>query len=105
RKPKKSSWSVVPGDAESDGITAAKTQRRDARPGVAILHGVQQRREHARAAGTDRVSESDRAAVDVDALPVPAQRLPVGKRLRCERFVGLDQIVVTDAAIALFHQV
>ena len=69
-----------------------------ARPGraPAILQRVEQRRQHAGAARADRMAERDRAAVHVDAVPVPAQPPAVGERLRRERLVRLDQIVVAD---------
>jgi len=42
------------------------------------LHGVQERRENACPAGADGMSERDRATVDIDALPVPAELFAVG---------------------------
>ena len=58
----------------------------------AVLHRVEERGEHARAARADRMPERDRAAVHVHARPVPAELLAVGERLRRERLVRLDQV-------------
>ena len=52
--------------------------------------------EHARAARADRMTERDRAAVHVHAIPVPAECRAVRERLRRERLVRLDEIVVAD---------
>ena len=51
------------------------------------------------------MAQGDRAAVDVDAVPVPAERAAVGERLHGERLVGLDQVVVADGGAGLLHQV
>ena len=40
----------------------------------------------------DRVAERDRAAVDVDLVPVEAELAAVGQHLRGERLVDLDQV-------------
>src|SRR3712207_1985479 len=92
-------------DAHRDGVAAAEAERGESRARVAVLHGVQQRREHARAARADRVAERDRAAVHVDAVPVPAEPLPVGERLRGEGLVRLDELEVADLAARLLHEV
>ena len=65
------------------------------------------------ATGQDDVSTSDTAlhrdtpakAIDVDAVPIPAESVAVGDRLRREGFVGFDEIVVADARAVLSHQV
>ena len=44
----------------------------------------------------DRVAERDRAAVDVDLVPVEAELATVGQRLRGERLVDLDQVERLD---------
>ena len=78
------------------GVAAAQAERGEAGLLAALLQRVEQRDQHARARGADRVPERDRAAVDVDAVPVPAERVAVGQRLRRERLVGLDQVEVAD---------
>jgi hypothetical protein len=89
---------------ERHGVAAAQAQRRQARLRVAVLHGVQQRREHARARRADGVAQRHGAAVHVHAVPVPAQAGAVRQRLHGERLVGLDQVVVADLASLLLHQ-
>src|SRR5687768_9368511 len=64
---------VGPLDGQRDGVAAAEAQGGEAGSGPAILHGVQQRRQHARAARSDRVSERYRPAVHVDVVPLPAE--------------------------------
>src|SRR5687768_16829377 len=64
---------VGPLDGQRDGVAAAEAQRGEAGSGPAILHRVQQRRQHARAARSDRVSERYRPAVHVDVVPLPAE--------------------------------
>src|SRR5687768_8727721 len=95
---------VGPLDGQRDGVAAAEAKRRETGPGPAILHGVQQRRQHARAARADGVSERDRAAVHVHAVPFPAEALPVRERLRCECLVRFDEIVIPDLCSAFLHE-
>jgi len=77
----------------------------DETPGVAIAQRVQQRRQHPRAAGADGVTERDRTAMHIDPIPIPLQLLAIGERLRREGFVGFDEIVVTDRAALLAHEI
>ena len=84
--------------AKRDGVAAAEAERRETRLRTAILHRVKKCRQNARAAGADRVAQRDRAAVDVHAIPVPAQPLAVGECLRRERFIRLDEIVVARSS-------
>src|SRR5690349_13248932 len=53
-------------DAHGNAHAAADAQGREALLGIALLHLVQQGHEHARAGCTDRVTDRDGAAVDVD---------------------------------------
>src|SRR6266550_2118308 len=92
-------------DAERDGVAAAEAERGKTLFRTTILHRVQKRRQDTRSARSDRMSERDRAAVDVDALPIPAELFAVSDGLRCECFVGLDQIVVADLGPRLLHQI
>src|SRR5205807_3430193 len=62
--------------------------------GVALLHFVQQRHKDAGARRTDRVTDRDRTAVDVDLGGIPAEVLVDGTGLRRKRFVGFDEIKV-----------
>src|SRR6267154_3623022 len=61
--------------AHGDAHAAADAERGQALLGVALLHLVEQRGEHARARGADRVTERDRAAIDVELGRVEAQFL------------------------------
>ena len=71
-----------------------------ARPsfGVAVDHGVNQRRGDPRTAGPERMADGDRAAADVDLLFVEPSIRMHAKRLRRERFVQLDQVDVLRAS-------
>src|SRR5690348_12653939 len=59
--------------AEGDRISATEAERGEPGRLVPVLQGVQQRREHARAARADRMPERDGAAVHVDAVPIPVE--------------------------------
>ena len=94
--------------ASTDSATALPPPRQSvARPGprLPVAHGVEQGREHPRAAGADRMAERDGAAVHVDPVPVPAQRAAVGQRLHREGLVGLDEVVVADRGAGLLQQI
>ena len=63
---------------ETESATASPPPRQSvARPvEIAVLQRIQQRGEHAGTARADRMAECDRAAVHVDAIPVPSQPAP-----------------------------
>src|ERR1700733_13547110 len=88
--------SSLPLDAHGDAHAAADAERGKALLGVALLHLVQQRHQHARPGGTDRMADRDRAAIDVDLGEIPAEVLVDRAGLRGERLVGLDQIEVPE---------
>ena len=52
----------------------------------------------------DRVAERDRAAVDVDLVPVEAELATVGEGLRGERLVDLDQVERLDRHLDAVEQ-
>src|SRR6202035_5017784 len=54
---------------------AADAQRGEALLGIALLHLVKQRHQHAGARGADRMANGDGAAVDVDLAGIPAEIL------------------------------
>src|SRR4051812_41758134 len=87
---------VHPRDAEGNRVTTAEAQRREAALLVSILERVEQRRQHTRAARSDRMAERNRAAVYVHVVPVPVESRAVGKCLRGECLVRLDEIEVAD---------
>src|SRR5262249_28090975 len=73
--PSARSWRTLPLHAHRNAHAAADAERGKAFLGVALLHLVQQRHQHARAGGADRMAERDRATVDVDLRRVPAEVL------------------------------
>src|SRR3989442_725815 len=92
-------------DAQRNCVTAAEAKSRQSLLRASLFHGVEERGQHPRAARANRMSKCDRAAIDVNALPIPAELLAIGDRLRGKRFVGFDQIVIADLRSGLFHQI
>src|SRR4029079_7169807 len=91
----------IPLDAHGDAHAAADAQRGEALFGIALLHLVQQRHQHASAGCADRMADGAGAALDGDLARIPAEILVHGKRLRGEGFVGLDQIEIADLPAGL----
>src|SRR5438874_12423606 len=60
-------------DAHRNSHAAADAQRREAFLCIALLHFVEQGHEDARAGRADRMPESNRAAIDVDPVGIPAE--------------------------------
>ena len=89
--------------AHRNAHAAADAQRGEALLGVAPLHLVEQRHQHARAGRADRMADRDRAAVDVDLVGVPAEILVDRAGLRGEGLVGFDQIEVGLAPAGLLQ--
>src|SRR5487761_2342599 len=81
-------------DTECNAHATPDAQRGDALPGIAALHFVQQRHQNAAAGRTNRVTDRDRTAVDVDLARVPAHLVVDGAGLRGEGFVDLEQVEV-----------
>ena len=67
------------------------------------LQRVEQRRQHARAAGADRVAERDGAAVDVHLRRIDAELAQDGHGLHRERFVQLEEIDVLQVPADLLR--
>ena len=67
-------------------------ERRDAARGAGASHLVDQRRGQAGAAATKRVTDRNRAVVDVQFCVVDAQLALAGEDLRGERLVQLEQV-------------
>src|SRR6266851_9048364 len=93
--------SSIPRDAHRDAHAAADAQRGEALLGIALLHFVQQRDQHAGTGSADGVADRDRAAVDVDLGSIPAEILVDGAGLRREGLIGLDQIEIADVPAGL----
>ena len=70
----------------------ADAERRDAARGADASHLVDQRRGQAGAAATKRVTDRNRAAIDVQFCVVDAQLALAGEGLRGERLVQLEQV-------------
>src|SRR5919205_677248 len=83
-------------EGRRDGAAAAETQRRHAVAALAAAQLVEQGRDDSRSRGADRVPERDRAAIDVDLVPVEPQLAPIGERLRGKRLVDLDEVELVD---------
>src|SRR5579871_6474835 len=81
---------------QGDSAAAAQTERCQPAPTTAPTQFIEQRRQHTRAAGANGMTECHRAAVDVDAVPVPIQLFTVCQHLRGKGFVDLDQIEIAD---------
>src|ERR1700724_3609454 len=72
--------------AHGDPHAAADAERGKALLGIALLHLVQQRHQHARTGCANGMAESDRAAIDVDPGSIPAEVLVDRAGLRREGF-------------------
>src|SRR5450759_5189786 len=88
-------------NAHGDAHAAADAQSGEALLGIALLHFMQQRHQHARAGCADWMAERDRAAVDVDLGGIPAEVLVDRAGLRREGFIGLDQVEIADVPAGL----
>src|SRR5208282_5792891 len=69
---------------------------------VTARHLVQERGQDSRARGTDRMSEGNGAAVDIDDRRVPTEVLVDRERLGREGFIGFHQLEVLDGPSRLF---
>src|SRR5436305_15338540 len=77
--------------AHRNAHAAADAERGKAFLGIALAHLVQQGDEHPRPGRADRMSERDRAAVDVDLGGIPTKVFVHRARLRRKGLVRLDQ--------------
>src|ERR1700688_659824 len=90
--------------AHGDAHAAADAERGEALFGVALLHFVQERDQHARARGADRVANGDGAAIDVHLAGVPAEILVDRASLCGECLIGFDEIEIADAPAGLLQR-
>ena len=72
--------------------------------GIAPDHFIKQRHENARAAGADRMAESNRAAVDVHLRGIEFELFHDGDGLYGKRFVQFDKIDVGAGSIRSLRQ-
>src|SRR5438445_9425995 len=67
--------------AHRDAHAAADAERGEALLGIAPLHLMQKRHQHARTGSPDRMAERNRSAIDIDLRGVPAEVLVDGASL------------------------
>src|SRR4051812_15393690 len=79
-------------EGHRDRAAAAQAEGREPVAAFAATELVKQRGDDAGTARTDRVPERDRAAVDVDAVPVEPELAAVGEDLGGERLVDPDEV-------------
>jgi hypothetical protein len=79
--------SLPPFEDRRQALSYADAERRDAARRAGASHLVDQRRGQAGAAATKRVTDRNRAAVDVQFFVVDAQLALAGENLRGERLV------------------
>src|SRR5689334_12304414 len=90
-------------DDHGDGFAAAETERREPVAGAALVERCQQRRQDARAAGADRVTERDRAAPDVHPRWIEVEGTDRGDRDDRERLVDFEEIDVAEPEAGTRH--
>src|ERR1019366_5656476 len=83
-------------NAHGDAHAAADAQRSEALLGIALLHFMQQRHQHAPPGCADWMAERASHAVDVALGGIPAEVLVDRAGLRREGFIGLDQVEIAD---------
>src|SRR5437016_1366340 len=94
----------APLDDQRDPLPAADAERGDTEPRVTVLHGVEERHQHARAARTDGMAERDGAAVHVHAILRDAELAQHAERLRGERLVELPEVDLFPAQVRLLQR-
>src|SRR5207253_4835378 len=94
-------WRLTLND-HSDSLAAANAQRREPALDVAATHLIEQAHQDTRAAGANRMTQSDGAAIDVDARRVKAKLTDDGETLGRKGFVQLEQIDVGKRQLSFF---
>src|SRR5689334_22458563 len=84
--------SSLPFENRRQALSYSDAERRDAARGAGASHLVDQRRCQAGPAATERVTNRNRTAVDVQFCVVDAQFALAGAGLRGERLVQLEQV-------------
>lgn len=95
---------VTAGNASgiNDGA-AADAKCRQSFFGVALLHFMEQCHHDTCAGCTDRMAESDGAAVDVNFSRVPTEVFVYGQSLRGKSFIGFNQVEIIDVPSGFFQ--
>src|SRR3954452_1378806 len=96
RRPSPGVASGDPFDSHRDRPAAAEAEGREPEPALAADELVSERRHDPRATRPDRVTESDRTAVDIDLRPVEPEGPTVCEGLRGKGFIDLDQFESLD---------
>src|SRR5207244_12593245 len=73
-------------------ISATKTQRGDTAMHITADHLVDQRDQHPRPAGTDRMADGNGSAIDVHSVGIKAELTHHSERLDRESFIKLVEI-------------
>src|SRR5262245_10857937 len=89
-------WETLTLHAHGDTHATADAERGQSLLRITLLHLVKQRHQHARTGRTDRVTERNLSAVDVDLGGVPAEILVDRAGLSSEGLIRLDQIEILD---------
>src|SRR5579885_1585883 len=97
-------WLRHPLDKGSETLTAADAERRDTKRLISRLEVVDQRSDQASTAATERMPQSNRAAMRVELFHIDAKHFDDRERLGGERIVQLDDIDIAQLqARALEH--
>src|SRR5439155_9887510 len=83
---------------------AADAERRQPAPGAAALELVKERDDNSRTGSTDRMTQRNRAPVDVQPIARNRHVLQDSEHLRGERFVQLDEIEIVDGEAGTLSQ-
>src|SRR6478609_8503682 len=89
----------LPFEDRRQALAYADAERGDAARGAGASHLVDQRRGQAGAAATKRVTDRNRAAVDVQFCVVDAQLALAGEGLRGECLVQLEQVDAVERQV------
>src|ERR687896_2673498 len=90
--------------AEGHGVAAPEAKGGQTGAEAPISQCIQQGGEHPGPTGADRMTEGHRTAMHIHPVPIPSELASVGKRLYCERLVGLYEIVVSDLRVSGVHE-
>src|SRR5262245_61286095 len=71
-------------------LAAAQAERSQTAPPAPCLQGVQQCNKHPCAAGPDRMPQRDRAAVNINAIPVKPKLATICDHLGCKCLIDLE---------------
>jgi len=93
-----------PLERHRDRPAATEAERGEPVTALAALQFVEEGGNDPGPGGPDRVAEGDRSPVDVHLRPVEAELTAIGKRLRGERLVDLDEVERLDREVDPLEQ-